>query len=135
MAQDNPLQKETMSDAFFRQSGIKPGSPEQSQEHAELYGEVGKPGKLELVQQQERLSEAARRMNAPKKSLVEQLNLPTNLPYATDVDMYAELNKSEAETITEMKKEYNGTQDRWKMIGGQGGKGGDIIMEDPYEKL
>lgn len=134
---DSPLQSKSVTQSFCEQHGIKPESFEQSETHGKIYGEEGRTGYIDKAQQKEKLNKALKIMNSPKDSMINQLNIPTQLPIAQDImneEFDKALNSKEENMIEDMKKEYNGTQSRWKMIGGKGGEE-SIQMEDPYEKL
>lgn len=104
------MKKETMLEAFLRQSKIDPNSFEQSEEHEELYGEGRNEGTVEKAETQRLRSQAGANMFNPK-------------PISAIVDIPTQLNSEELNQKTESSKQFKNydhslEEVRWRKIGG-----------------
>ena len=114
--------KETPAEAYCRQHGIEPGSFQQSETHARLYGEGDKPGLIEQWQDQAAQAKASINMIS-NPSLADYVNIPTRI-YPEDISQ-------KTDPHSQMKDyDHSLEKSRWKDLGGQGGSGDGIEMGD-----
>ena len=117
--------KETMLEAFLRQTGMEPGSFEQSEEHGKLYGEaIGDrkgEGHIAKIEQDKMFYEQAGKMYMDK-------------PISNYVEIPSQINSEDLNQKTQVSpqfKDYDHSleKNRWKEIGGSDTDDG-IIMEE-----
>lgn len=113
--------KETVLEAFCRQNGIVPGSFEQSEEHAKLYGEENKVGEIEKLEDAKARAEAAKNMFNPKP-LSELIDIPSQIK-SSDLNQKTE--------VSPQFKDYdhNLEDERWRKIGGKDSEADDGLIQ------